>query len=224
MRNVVIAVLLVFVTSVHAQTDPEYKLELGGGIGMASYQGDFNSSLFKNPQPMFTVLAKYRFDPRRALALNVSYGQLKGSSKDAKTYYPMTTVYDFKSNVADVGLRLEYNFWPFSTGFEYRGAKRLTPYVAIGLGMTIAKAEGKSATGVNMPIGVGVKYKLADRLNLAAEWAMHITTSDELDGIKDPYGIESSGLFKNTDCYSHLRLSLSYDLWAKCRTCHNDKD
>jgi predicted porin len=224
MRNVVIAVLLVFVTSVHAQTDPEYKLELGGGIGMASYQGDFNSSLFKNPQPMFTVLAKYRFDPRRALALNVSYGQLKGSSKDAKTYYPMTTVYDFKSNVADVGLRLEYNFWPFGTGFEYRGAKRLTPYVAIGLGMTIAKAEGKSATGVNMPIGVGVKYKLADRLNLAAEWAMHITTSDELDGIKDPYGIESSGLFKNTDCYSHLRLSLSYDLWAKCRTCHNDKD
>lgn len=224
MRNVVIAVLLVFVTSVHAQTDPEYKLELGGGIGMASYQGDFNSSLFKNPQPMFTVLAKYRFDPRRALALNVSYGQLKGSSKDAKTYYPMTTVYDFKSNVADVGLRLEYNFWPFGTGFEYRGAKRLTPYVAIGLGMTIAKAEGKSATGVNMPIGVGVKYKLADRLNLAAEWAMHITTSDELDGIKDPYGIESSGLFKNTDCYSHLRLSLSYDLWAKCRTCHNDRD
>ena len=224
MRNVVIAVLLVFVTSVHAQTDPEYKLELGGGIGMASYQGDFNSSPFKNLQPMFTVLAKYRFDPRRALALNVSYGQLKGSSKDAKTYYPMTNVYDFKSNVADVGLRLEYNFWPFGTGFEYRGAKRLTPYVAIGLGMTIAKAEGKSATGVNMPIGVGVKYKLADRLNLAAEWAMHITTSDELDGIKDPYGIESSGLFKNTDCYSHLRLSLSYDLWAKCRTCHNDKD
>ena len=103
MRNVVIAVLLVFVTSVHAQTDPEYKLELGGGIGMASYQGDFNSSLFKNPQPMFTVLAKYRFDPRRALALNVSYGQLKGSSKDAKTYYPLTTDYDFKSNVADVG-------------------------------------------------------------------------------------------------------------------------
>ena len=224
MRNVVIAVLLVLVTSVHAQTDPEYKLELGGGIGMASYQGDFNSSLFKNPQPMFTVLAKYRFDPRRALALNVSYGQLKGSSKDAKTYYPLTTDYDFKSNVADVGLRFEYNFWPFGTGFEYRGAKRLTPYVAIGLGMTIAKADGKSATGVNMPIGVGVKYKLGDRLNLAAEWAMYFTSSDELDGIKDPYGIASSGLFKNTDCYSHLRLTLSYDIWAKCRTCHNDRD
>ena len=224
MRSVVIAALLAFVASVHAQTDPEYKLELGGGIGMVSYQGDFSSGLFKNLQPMFTVLAKYRFDPRRAVALNVSYGQLKGSSEDVKTYYPLTTTYDFKSKVADVGLRLEYNFWPFGTGYEYRGAKQLTPYVAIGLGMTIAKAEGKSATGVNMPIGVGVKYKMGDRLNLEAEWAMHFTSSDELDGIKDPYGIKSSGLFKNTDCYSHLRLSLSYDLWAKCRTCHNDRD
>ena len=126
--------------------------------------------------------------------------------------------------MADVGLRFEYNFWPFGTGFEYRGAKRLTPYVALGLGMTIANADSKTATGVNMPIGVGVKYKMGDRLNLAVEWAMHISTTDGLDGIKDPYGIESSGLFKNTDCYSHLRVSLTYDLWAKCRTCHNDRE
>ena len=233
MRSVVIAALLALVASVHAQTEPEYKLELGGGIGMVSYQGDFNGNLFKNPQPMFTVLAKYRFDPRRALALNVSYGQLKGSSKNAKTYYPadasaptsttMPLSYDFKNPVVDAGLRFEYNFWPYGTGFEYRGAKRLTPYVAIGLGMTIGKAD-KTVFGANMPIGVGVKYKMADRLNLAVEWAMHITTNDKLDGIADPYGIKSSGLFKNTDCYSHLRLSLSYDLWAKCRTCHNDRE
>ena len=223
MKNVVIATLLLLASSVHAQTEPEYRLEIGGGVGLVSYQGDFNGNIFKNQQPMVTVLAKYRFDPRRALALNVSYGQLKGSSKDANTYFPLTTAYDFKSNVVDAGIRLEYNFWPYGTGFEYRGAKRLTPYIAIGLGMTIAKAD-KTIVGANLPIGVGVKYKVADRLNLAAEWAMHITTSDGLDGVEDPYGIKSSGMFKNTDCYSHLRVSLSYDLWAKCRTCHNDRD
>lgn len=223
-KSLSLLILLILTIGTRAQTMPEYRMELGGGIGAIAYLGDFNTSVLKNLQPMATLLAKYKFDPRRALALNVSYGQLKGSSKDAKTYYPEITTYDFKAKVADVGLRLEYNFWPFGTGFEYRGAKRLTPYVAIGLGMTIAKADGKSATGVNMPIDVGVKYKMGDRLNLAAEWAMHITTTDGLDGIKDPYGIESSGLFKNTDCYSHLRVSLTYDLWAKCRTCHNDRD
>ena len=75
-----------------------------------------------------------------------------------------------------------------------------------------------------MPIGVGVKYKLGDRLNLTAEWMMHFSGSDKLDGMKDPYGIKSSGPFKNTDCYSTLQLSLTYDLWTKCKTCHNDRD
>ncbi len=232
-KILIVLIMLTMAIGTHAQTEPEYRVEIGGGIGLVSYQGDFNANIFKNLQPMVTLLGKYKFDPRRALSLNVSYGQLKGSSKDAKTYFPadpsaptsttMPLSYDFKHTVVDAGLRLEYNFWPFGTGFEYRGAKRLTPYVAIGLGMTVAKAN-KTVMGLNMPVGAGVKFKLADRLNLAAEWAMHITTCDELDGIKDPYGIESSGLFKNTDCYSHFRVSLTYDFWAKCRTCHNDRD
>ena len=53
---------------------------------------------------------------------------------------------------------------------------------------------------------------------------MHITGSDELDGTRDPYGIKSSGMFKNTDCYGVLGLTLTYDLWQKCPTCNNDKD
>jgi hypothetical protein len=53
---------------------------------------------------------------------------------------------------------------------------------------------------------------------------IHFTGSDKLDGVTDPYGIKSSGLFKNTDSYSTLLVTLSYDIWAKCKTCHNDRD
>ncbi len=210
-----------------AQTMPEYRLEVGGGVGAVTYLGDFNSNIFKELQPMGSLLAKYRFDPRRALALNVSYGQLKGSQRNAKTYYATLTDYSFKTSLVDVGLRFEYNFWPYGTGMEYRGAKRLTPYIYIGVGMTIAKpdkGEAKTTTALNVPLGGGVKYKVADRLNLGLEWTIHFTSSDLLDGVKDPYGIQSSGLFKNTDCYSQLRVSLTYDLWQKCKTCHNDRD
>ncbi len=213
--------------NIQAQTQPEYRLEIGGGVGALTYLGDFNSNLFKEIQPMGSVLAKYRFNPRMALAMNVSYGQLKGSSKNAKTYYPTISDYSFKSSLVDVGMRYEYNFWPYGTGEEYRGAKRLTPYIYIGIGMTIAKpdnGEATTQTAVNVPLGGGVKYKVGDRMNLAVEWTIHFTSSDLLDGVKDPYGIQSSGLFKNTDCYSQLRLSATYDLWAKCKTCHNDKD
>ena len=222
-----ISLLLVALTgSTQAQTEPEYRLEIGGSVGAVTYLGDFNTALFEDIQPMGSLMAKYRLDPRRVLAFNVGYGQLKGSSRNAKTYYPDITDYSFKTSLVDVGLRYELNFWPYGTGEEYRGAKRLTPYLFIGLGATIAKADtaDKTSVAANMPLGGGVKYKMADRMNLALEWAIHFTGSDTLDGVTDPYGIKSSGLFKNTDCYSHLRLSLTYDLWAKCKTCHNDRD
>ena len=217
--------LLAFLPSdMTAQTDPEYRMEVGGGIGVVTYLGDFNTSIVKNVQPMFSALAKYKFNPRMAVAMNVSYGQLKGDAKNAKTYYPTEWQdYSFKNGVLDVGFRYELNFWPYGTGQEYRGAKRLTPYIYIGIGLTACKVD-KTELGLNVPLGGGVKYKLADRVNVAAEWTMHFCANDRLDGVKDPYGIKSSGLFKNTDCYSHLRLSLTYDIWAKCRTCHNDRD
>ena len=223
MKKVLLFVMLLTAVSAQAQTDPEYRMEIGGGIGAVSYLGDFNSNIFKNMQPMFSLVAKYRFDPRKALAFNVSYGTLKGSSSYEQTHYTDVESYSFKNNVLDVGLRGELNFWPYGTGYDYRGAKRLTAYIYIGLGATACKAD-KTRMAVNLPLGIGVKYKAAPRVNVALEWTMHFTNSDVLDGVKDPYGIQSSGLFKNTDCYSHLRLSLTYDLWAKCRTCHNDRE
>ncbi len=225
MRKVLTTLLAtVLATTASAQTAPEYRLELGGGLGMVTYLGDFNSNIVKNAQPMFSVVAKYKFDPRRAVSFNVSYGKIKGAAKDAQTYIPAPYQdYSFNHALWDAGMRFEYNFWPYGTGLEYRGAKRLTPYIYIGMGVTMAKPD-KTEMAFNLPLGGGVKYKVADRLNMAIEWTMHFTTSDMLDGVKDPYGIKSSGIFKNTDCYSHLRLSLTYDLWVKCRTCHNDRD
>ena len=63
---------------------------------------------------------------------------------------------------------------------------------------------------------------MAERVNVGVEWTMHFSLSDKLDGVADPYGIESSGLFKNTDCYSALLVTLSYSFSAKCRTCNKD--
>ena len=224
LKKSLLSILLLTVTvSLSAQEDPEYRAEIGGGIGVVSYEGDFNGNLFKNMQPMFTLLGRYKFNPRMAIAMNVSYGKIKGSSKDAKTFYPLPEEVNFSHGLVDVGVRYEYNFWPYGTGREYRGAKRLTPYIYIGIGATFVKPD-KTEIALNVPIGAGVKYKAAQRVNVALEWTMHFTTSDLLDGVKDPYGIKSSGLFKNTDCYSHLRLSLTYDIWAKCKTCHNDRD
>jgi hypothetical protein len=221
-------------TTMSAQDEPEYRLELGAGVGLMNYLGDMNGNLLRGMKPAGSLVVKYKPNPRMAWALIGSYGSLKGSSATAKTWYPSMSerMADFNTSLVDVSVRYEYNFWPFGTGREYYGAKKLTPFIALGLGASIANAKltqdgiqtKSSSVAGQLPIGLGVKYKMGARLNLAVEWMMHFTAGDKLDGIKDPYGIESSGLFKNTDCYSMLGLTLTYDLWAKCKTCHNDRD
>lgn len=224
-KAVPLTVLMLFVSlCAHAQDEPEYKAEIGVGAALVAYQGDFNGSLTKNMQPMGALVAKYRPNPRSAWALNIGFGKLKGSSENTATWYPATsdTTITFNNSLVDVGLRYEYNFWPYGTGREYRGAKPLVPFIALGLGAGFVKTDEKNIVATNMPIGFGVKYKMAERVNLTLEWMMHFTLSDELDGVKDPYGIKSNGLFKNTDCFSTLQLSITYDIFAKCKTCNSD--
>ena len=223
-----------------AQDEDEYRLELGGGLGLTAYEGDFNGNLLKGMQPRAALVAKYKMNPRMAWSAQIAMGQLKGSSKNVETWYPELhdNPMDFKTSVTDFTVRYEYNFWPFGTGREYLGAKPLTPFLAIGTGLcftgkpktswstdSIAASSATGGTvGAVLLFGAGVKYKLHDRVNIIAEWTMHFTGTDKLDGIVDPYGIKSTGLFKNADCYSALQVTMTYDLWAKCKTCHNDRN
>lgn len=224
MRKALLLILLFVATVATAQTDDQYKMEIGGGVGVVSYLGDFNGSPLSNAQPLGTVVLRRIFNPYMGLRLAATYGKLKGSSADVSTYYPdyQQATYDFNNTLADLSLTYEYNFWPYGTGHDYRGAKRLTPFIYGGLGATYVSGDGNNAFTANVPIGIGVKYKVAQRLNVGLEWGIHFSLSDKLDGVTDPYGVKSSGAFKNTDCYSALQLTLTYSFMAKCRTCHNE--
>lgn len=220
-----ILLLLIMPLTANAQEDDMYKMEIGAGVGLVSYEGDFNGSITKNMQPGASLILRRVFNPYMDVRLNLMYGKLKGDSNGTQTYYPdyQQSPYSFSNTLIDLSMTYEYNFWPYGTGRDYRGAKRLTPFVFLGIGGTYVKTDQKSVFTGNLPIGLGVKYKLAKRVNLAIEWAMHFSLSDELDGVKDPYMIKSSGLFKNTDCYSALQLTLTYSFMQKCKTCNSDK-
>ena len=221
-RGLLLTALLLPVLTAAAQDEPEYRMEIGVGAGLIAYTGDFNGNLLKGMQPWGTLVARYHLNPRMALAMNIGTGRIKGSTDDMETWNPIER-YEFNNQITEVDFLYEYNFWAYGTGQEYRGARPLVPFITLGLGLTHHSGDN-SGIAMNLPIGVGVKWKIAPRLNLTAEWVMRFTPSDNLDGREDIYGIKSSGLFKNTDCYSVLQVGLSYDLWAKCKTCNNDRD
>lgn len=223
MRKTLLIAALATALHATAQTDDIYRMEVGGGVGLVAYEGDFNGSIVSGMQPVGSVMLRRIINPYMGLRLAVSYGKLKESAEPDGTYYPDLTTqhYAFSRSLADVGITYEYNFWPYGTGRDYRGARRLTPFIFGGIGATYCSGDGDNVFTANIPLGLGVKYKAAPRLNIGLEWAMHFSLSDKLDGVADPYTVKSSGLFKNTDCYSALQLTLTYSFMAKCRTCHN---
>lgn len=227
MRKLLICLLALAMHAVasKAQDDPEYRMELGASVGMAGYVGDFNGNIAKGMQPSVGIVGKWVVNPYMAWRLGVEHTKMKGSYDVNSTYYPELAEkgYRFNNTLWNADVVYEYNFLPYGTGRDYRGAKRLTPFIFAGLGLALVHdaTAGNSAAMV-LPLGFGVKYKASQRVNVAAEWGIHFTGSDKLDGQTDPYGISSRGLFKNKDGFSMLKITLTYSLKPKCETCNKE--
>lgn len=217
--------------------DLEYEMELGGSLGTSFYLGDVNSTPFAHLSGMGGIVARRVFNPRMALKGNLSVAHLSGKSDgyfipsdpNSGTAAGGEAVnVSFKRNVIDLGAQFEMNFWGYGMGHTYKNHSRITPYALAGMGFTLAPGGAETALALNLPVGVGVKYKVRPRLNIGLEWTMRFTTSDALDaGSKEmsqlihPYGIKSVGL-KNKDCYSFTMVFVTYDLCPKYRKCNND--
>lgn len=206
----------------------EYKLELGGMLGGSFYMGDANyTKPFKDLNFGGGAVARQILNPYMAVKYNFAIAGISGSTADIKNKFPEGRNVDFKRTLFDLGAQFEYNFLPYGTGKGYKRTKRITPYILAGAGFTFAPAPAKALATINFPIGLGVKYKIMERLNLGLEWTMRFSMSDKLDvsnkeglQLSDPYNIKSRGI-KNLDSYSFIMFTLTYDLLPRLRNCNN---
>lgn len=215
--------ILCLPSKMSAQED--YRFEIGAGVGMTGYLGDANTSnLYQNPGWDFEALLRYIVNPRWGLKTNFYVGGLSGNSAQMTDVLPNGASYKFSTTFYEIGELAEFNFFNFGMGESYRKLKRITPYIAAGLGFNFWTVEKKTGFAVNIPLGVGVKFKVNPRLNLGLEFLMKKVFTDKLDGeqLADPYGIKSS-FMKNTDWYSTLTFSISYEFSKRCAVC-NYKD
>lgn len=205
----------------------EYRYEVGAMVGGSSYYGDANySSLMKNLNVMGGIVGRYNINPRMAIKGTLAVAGISGSTADFDNRFPGGDV-DFSRTIYDLGAQFECHFFAYGDGTGYKHTHRLTPYVFAGVGMTFAPEPADNVFTMNLPVGLGVKYKIAPRINLGCELSFRFTLSDDLDVangtapiLNDPYGIKSSG-FKNKDSYSFLSISVTYDLSPKYRECNN---
>lgn len=216
---------LVFLIPTPGKAQEDYRFDFGAGLGMTGYLGDANTAnLYRNPGWDATLFLRYIFNPRIAIKTNFYTGGLRGNSEQMTNVFPDGKNFSFSTNFFELGELFEFNFFEYGMGERYRKLKRISPYITAGVSATLWTVDKSVYAAFTIPLGFGIKFKPNKRVNLGLEFLMKKVFSDRLDGtnLEDPYTIKSS-FAKNTDWYSTLTLTISYEFSKRCATC-NYKD
>ena len=226
-RLSVLALVILLPLCNHAAAQEDgYMMEIGLGGGGSFYMGDVNSRLYNSTNGVFSVLARYNVNPRFSLKADLAAAGISGSTENAYGVLPGDRL-EFSRTVYDFGVQMEWGFCGY--GMEgFNGNHRLAPYGLLGIGLTFAPEPVQNDFAANFPIGMGIRYKLSERVNIGLEWTMRFSTSDRLDVTKnyspmleDPFMIKGKGI-KNKDSYSFTMLYVTFDVFK--RPCHCDDD
>jgi hypothetical protein len=214
MKFLAIIVLIFSFTSAKAQYQYlEYvqKGEVGVTVGAAHYFGDLNTRAGLNrPKPAVGIYFRKQFGNYVAARLSAHYAQVGYSDTYSKNDYQKTRNLSFNSNIWELALQGDFNFFKFIPGTKDYG---FTPYVTLGIGafsydpyaflngekqyLRSLGTEGQSvgyngrkqysATGICIPIGVGLKFNLSEKINFTMEVTQRLTNTDYLDDVSTTY-------------------------------------
>lgn len=217
MKRVSLAIFL-FLAFCNLRVNAQYKLEIGGLLGVSSYQGDaLPHSPFASLNNFNSAMLRYNFNNRYSLKLDIGQGKLSGNIANSDVVLPLTNVeienqeIQFSKDISEVSLQLEYNFFPYTTE-SIVNASRFSPYVFAGIGTTI----DKSRSSIHIPFGLGVKYRLAQRLNIGLEVGYRKLFTDDLDttdgsnkNLDNPLELNESNWINN-DWYTVSGIFITY--------------
>jgi hypothetical protein len=198
-----ILILLAASGSVSGQT-----MEVGAFGGVSYYNGELNPSIpFSQPKLTYGGLVRYNQGTRWAFKLNGYYGKVTGS--DAKSNTNENRQLDFESNVFDIALTAEFNFFDYFTGSK---RNNWSPFIFGGIGfftfnpksngveLRTIGTEGQnvgfagrspySRFSFSIPFGIGFKFSLNSRISAAFEWSWRRTFTDYLDDVSTTYYLE----------------------------------
>ncbi len=208
--------LLLVMTAVGAQAQLQHneyvqKGEFGITVGAAHYFGDLNTrAAINRPKPAVGAFFRKQFGNYVGLRLSAHFAQLGYSDTYSKNEYQKTRNLSFNSNIWELALQGDFNFFKFIPGDpDYA----FTPYITLGVGAftydPYAYLNGKkeflrplgtegqqigyngrkpySTLAVCIPLGVGIKYNISDLMNLSFEIAHRFTTTDYLDDVSTTY-------------------------------------
>lgn len=198
-------ILLFFVA--HSCIAQEWQAEIGAGV--AGYNGDLTKRnfSFKTIGPELNIGFKYSFDNLIILRGDISWAHVKGDDKFNKEEL-RTRNLRFQTNILEGSLCAEVNLlepeiftvYPYLFGgigvfhfnpytYDKTNTKRyLQPLGTEGQGLPQYPGRKKySLTQFSFPMGIGIKFRLNDKYDLAYEIGYRVLTTDYLDDVSTTY-------------------------------------
>ena len=177
--------------------------ELGINAGAAGYVGDLNpSNLFKPSGIAFGAYVKRNLDPYWAIGIHYNYGKVKGYDSNSDDASLRTRNLNFSTSLNELSLQVDFNFLEYFSG---GGVKNFTPYIFAGVGgvlfnpkakyngetfeLKYYQTEGKKYKNyaISIPYGVGMKYRIGERLGIFTQLGYRTAKTDYLDDVGDRY-------------------------------------
>ena len=167
--------------------------EVGFGLGAGSYTGDIIRRIDPTQVGIQgTLFGRRNFDNAWSLRAGLSVSRLNAADS-VRPIDPMTLSRNafFNGTMLEVSAIMEFYFLDY---LEHQSPIRFSPFGFFGLGYSMFLGNGQAYQddplagryNVNTPIipfGLGVKYKLKERLFLSMEAGIKATFTDNLDKI-----------------------------------------
>jgi len=195
-------------------------IDLGITAGSSFYLGDINpDKLFHNSNFSYGCFVRFNApDARYSVRLNGLLATLQAADADSKNQYQKNRNASFETNIGEISAYVEFNFLPFRVPSTSARHKKFSPFLLSGLTYSTSSLSKSSLV---LPLGVGFKFVIWDKLIAHIEWIMKKTFTDQLDNLSDPINTGSTSIFFNTDWYSYTGLSLSFELFEGNQSCRN---
>lgn len=201
--------LILFPLGLFAQQHTNFsRSEIGVMVGTSSYLGDLSPmNPFQQVHLSAGVLYRYRLHSRTSIRANFTYGKVSGDDATSNRAEHLQRNLNFQSNIFELGVGVEFNYLPFQLGKrgDYWGTAylfggvagfymnpktayqgdliELQPLGTEGQGTSLTNKKPYSRFQLSIPLGLGVKFRLGERMCVGLEAGIRKTFTDYLDDV-----------------------------------------